>query len=71
MRLGESLMADGMHDLRDSDRALQDLLGVYAGGKLADGALHRTDGARPPVARRQRRTAGREADGRRLRRRHG
>ncbi|HEU4842932.1 MAG TPA: hypothetical protein VFT05_01605, partial [Burkholderiaceae bacterium] len=38
VRLGESLMADGMQDLRESDRALQDLLGVYSSGKLADGA---------------------------------
>ncbi|WP_426212030.1 CARDB domain-containing protein [Massilia sp. TWP1-3-3] len=32
LRLGEALLADGLHDLRDGDVALQNLLGVYSNG---------------------------------------
>ncbi len=37
LHLGETLLADGMHDIRDSDKALFDLTGVYSTGKFALG----------------------------------
>jgi subtilase family serine protease/flagellar hook assembly protein FlgD len=36
LQLGESLLADGMHDLRNGDRALQELLSVYVSGPEQD-----------------------------------
>lgn len=38
LQLGESLLADGLHDLRGSDRALQELLSVYVSGPERDAA---------------------------------
>lgn len=37
--LGEALVVDGMHDLRDSDRALQSLVGVFSNGRVLPGPV--------------------------------